>query len=82
MGVSSLVFLLGLKAVDCFGLYMILLVLSNWGFSVGAGRHWLMANSFLTAILRPWCPQSLLMKIDAFHYVQLGTAYRSVLTLP
>lgn len=22
------------------------------------------------------------MKIDAFHYVQLGTAYRSVLTLP
>lgn len=28
------------------------------------------------------CPQSLLMKIDAFHYVQLGTAYRSVLPPP
>lgn len=25
-----------------------------------------------------WRSQSLLMKIDAFHYVQLGTAYRSV----
>ena len=41
-----------------------------------------MAYPFLTAHPLPLCPQSLLMKIDAFHYVQLGTAYRSVLPLP
>lgn len=39
-----------------------------------------MQAPFLPPIPFPWCSQSLLMKIDAFHYVQLGTAYRSVQT--
>lgn len=35
-------------------------------------------EGFLSPRPLPLCPQSLLMKIDAYHYVQLGTAYRSV----
>lgn len=39
-----------------------------------------MQTPFSPPIPLLWCSQSLLMKIDAFHYVQLGTAYRSVQT--
>ncbi|XP_039723460.1 5'-nucleotidase domain-containing protein 2 isoform X2 [Pteropus medius] len=37
---------------------------------------------FSSPVPLPWCPQSLLMKIDAFHYVQLGTAYRGLQPVP
>lgn len=73
---SSSVFHLGLKAVA-----------SSWSvhdpldtiqLGLEEAGSWPMVNSFLITCPTPLvCPQSLLMKIDAFHYVQLGTAYRS-----